>query len=90
VSRVPENGMHGSRWRALETEQSWQPEMAALGKPKDLSPDLTYNCHRASARPYMQFSGVVCWLPSGRVNALSERIGLAWREWGRVWSGIFG
>jgi hypothetical protein len=44
--------MHGSRWRALETEQSWQPKMAALGKPRDLSPDLTYNCHRASARPY--------------------------------------
>jgi hypothetical protein len=44
--------MHGSRWRALETEQSRQPNMAALGKPRDLSPELTYDCHRASARPY--------------------------------------
>ena len=26
--------------------------MAALGKPRDLSPDLTYHRHRASARPY--------------------------------------
>jgi hypothetical protein len=38
--------------RALETEQSWQPNTAALGKPRDLSPDVTYHCHRASARPY--------------------------------------
>lgn len=33
-------------------------DMAALGKPKDLSPDLTYNCHRASARPYQTPSDV--------------------------------
>jgi len=31
--------MHGSMWRALETEQSRQPNTAALGKPRDLSPD---------------------------------------------------
>ena len=40
MSRVPENGMHGSRWRALETEQSRQPNLAAPGKLGDLSPDL--------------------------------------------------
>jgi hypothetical protein len=55
--------MHGSRWRALETEQSWQPEMAALGKPKELSPDLTYNCHRASARPYTQWGELTAAYP---------------------------
>ena len=38
--------------RALETEQSRQPNMAALGKPRDLSPDLPTTRHRASARPY--------------------------------------
>src|SRR5579875_1971386 len=32
--------MHGSMRRALETEQSRQPKTAALGKPRDLSPDL--------------------------------------------------
>jgi hypothetical protein len=30
--------MHGAMWRALETEQSRQPNKAALGKPRDLSP----------------------------------------------------
>ncbi len=39
-------------WRALETEPSWQPMTAALGKPRDLSPELTDHCHRARARPY--------------------------------------
>jgi hypothetical protein len=42
--------------RALETEQSRQPTTAALGKPRDLSPDLTYHCHRASARPYSRIT----------------------------------
>ena len=26
--------------------------MAALGKPRGMSPELSYTCHRASARPY--------------------------------------
>ena len=42
--------------RALETEQSRQPNTAAPGKPRDLSPDLTYHRHRASARPYSRTS----------------------------------
>jgi hypothetical protein len=41
VSRVRENRMPGSMGRALETEQLWPPIKAALGKPKDLSPDWT-------------------------------------------------
>ena len=38
--------------RALETEQPWQPMMAALGKLRELSPVLPIRCRRASARPY--------------------------------------
>ena len=51
-SAVCGRSMHGAMRRALETEQSRQPNKAALGKPRDLSPVLTYHCHPASARPY--------------------------------------
>ena len=44
--------------RALETEQSRQPNMAALGKPRDLSPDLPTTRHRASARPYQSLGQI--------------------------------
>jgi transposase len=78
---VPENGMHGSRWRALETEQSRQPNTAALGKPGDLSPDLTYHCHRASARPYsLEFKREIvslCQLPDNTVASVCKEYDLA-------------
>ncbi len=38
--------------RVLETEQLWQPIMAALGKPRGLSPDGPRGGSRANARPY--------------------------------------
>ena len=54
--------------------------MAALGKPRDLSPDLTYHRHRASARPYFHFpGGLSCWVGlilSGRCLRLGGCVGI--------------
>jgi hypothetical protein len=35
----------------LEKERLWQPNMAALGKPRDLSPVRPTVCHLASSLP---------------------------------------